>query len=414
MDEGTSGTSGTNGDGALSGLRVIDLTMMLAGPFCTMLLADQGADVVKIEPIGGDGTRSMGPFKGGSTGPFGGYFQSINRGKRSIAVNLKRERGKEIVRRLVADADVLVENYRVGVMDRLGLGYEALAVINPRLIYAAIRGFGDPRTGASPYQDWPAYDVIAQAMGGMMGITGPKGGPPTKTGPGVGDTLPGALTAFGILAAVYRAERTGEGQFIDVAMYDAVLAFCERIVYQHAYTGEVPGPDGNGHPLLCPFGVFPARDGWVSIACPGDHFWTFLARATGREDMVADERYRTNGARVAHADSVVEAISAWTSRLTKREIGAVLGGQVPFGPVNDVSDIYADAHVAARGMLVDVEQPGTGVTVTIAGTPVKMTRTPGGVRGRSPLLGEHTDAILSAVAYSSDEIARLRDEGVVG
>ena len=177
--------------GALEGLKVIDLTMMLAGPFCTMLLADQGADVIKVEPIGGDGTRRMGPFptEVGRHTPYGAYFQSINRGKRSIGVDLKSAAGKETIRRLVRSADVLIENYRAGVMDKLGLGYEALHAINPKLVYAAIRGFGDPRTGESPYVDWPAYDVVAQAMGGMMGITGPKGSP-TKIGPGVGDTFP--------------------------------------------------------------------------------------------------------------------------------------------------------------------------------------------------------------------------------
>jgi crotonobetainyl-CoA:carnitine CoA-transferase CaiB-like acyl-CoA transferase len=400
--------------GALDGLRVIDLTMMLAGPFCTMLLADQGADVIKVEPVRGDGTRGMGPFPSGAAerAPYGGYFQSINRGKRSIALDLKADAGKEVLRRLVRDADVLVENYRVGVMDKLGLGYESLQAINPRLVYAAIRGFGDPRTGVSPYQDWPAYDVIAQAMGGMMGITGPKG-QPTKIGPGVGDTLPAALTAFGILAAVHRANRTGEGQFVDVAMYDAVLAFCERIVYQHSYIGDIPGPEGSGHPLLCPFGLFPAVDGWVAIACPSDQFWSFLARAMGREDMATDARYSTNNARVAHGDEVIAVTADWTGGRTKLELTEILGGHIPFGPVNNVADIYADPHARAREMLVDVEHPGVDRPVTIAGTPIKMTATPGGVKGRSPLLGEHTDAILAAAGMAPSEIARLRQDGVV-
>jgi crotonobetainyl-CoA:carnitine CoA-transferase CaiB-like acyl-CoA transferase len=400
--------------GALDGLRVVDLTMMLAGPFCTMLLADQGADIIKVEPLGGDGTRAMGPFPRESTerAPYGGYFQSINRGKRSIALDLKAESGKRVLRRLVRDADVLVENYRVGVMDKLGLGYESLRAINPRLVYAAIRGFGDPRSGASPYQDWPAYDVIAQAMGGMMGITGPKG-QPTKIGPGVGDTLPAVLAAFGILAAVHRAGRSGQGQFVDVAMYDAVLAFCERIVYQHSYTGEIPGPDGNGHPLLCPFGLFPATDGWVAIACPSEHFWAHLARAMGRADLIDDPRYRTNNDRVAHRDEVVGIIGDWTARHTKRALSEILGSHIPFGPVNDIADIYADPHVRTRDMLVEVEHPGLERAVTIAGTPVKMSVTPGGVRRRSPLLGEHTDAILENLGMDASEISRLRQDGVV-
>lgn len=412
--------------GALQGLKVIDLTRMLAGPFCTMLMADQGADIIKVEPPGGDGTRYMVPFpkdtedtavseRSESKGrtPYGGYFQSINRGKRSVCIDLKEEAGKAVLRRLAADADVLVENFRVGVMERLGLGYEALAELNPKLVYAAIRGFGDPRTGESPYKDWPAYDVIAQAMGGMMGITGPDAHSPMKIGPGVGDTLPATLAAFGIMAAVYHANRSGEGQFLDVAMYDAILAFCERIVYQHSYVGDVPHPEGNAHPLLCPFGIFPASDGWVSIACPGENFWGFLATAMGRGDMIEDPRYRTNNDRAAHNRDVVEAVSAWTSAHTKEELTRILGGHIPYGPVNDVTDIYADPHVRARGMLVDVEQPGLERKVTIAGTPIHMLRTPGAVKRRSPLLGEHTEEVLAQFGFSSAEIQTLKADKVV-
>jgi crotonobetainyl-CoA:carnitine CoA-transferase CaiB-like acyl-CoA transferase len=400
--------------GALEGLRVVDLTMMLAGPFCTMLLADQGADVVKIEPIAGDATRRMGPFPPGigRRSPYGAYFQSINRGKRSIGIDLKSPAGKDALRALVHDADVLIENYRAGVMDKLGLGYEALRAVNPRLVYAAIRGFGDPRTGASPYVDWPAYDVVAQAMGGMMGITGAKGSP-TKVGPGLGDTLPAALTAFGVMAAVYRANKTGEGQFVDVAMYDAILAFCERIVYQHSYTGEVPGPEGNAHPLLCPFGMFPARDGLVAIACPGEQFWAPLARAMGRDDLVEHPDYRTNEARVAHNDAVVATISAWTATRSKAALKETLGGLVPFGPVNDVTDIFADPHVHAREMVREVEHPGVAAPLGIAGTPIKMTGTPGGIRARAPLLGEHTAQILTEAGYSAAAIESMKHSGAI-
>jgi crotonobetainyl-CoA:carnitine CoA-transferase CaiB-like acyl-CoA transferase len=400
--------------GALTGLTVIDLTMMLAGPFCTMLLADQGANVIKVEPIAGDGTRRMGPFppETGRHTAYGAYFQSINRGKRSIGIDLKAPAGRATFERLIRDADVLVENYRAGVMNKLGLGYEALHAINPRLVYAAIRGFGDPRTGASPYVDWPAYDVIAQAMGGIMSITGAKG-TPTKVGPGLGDTLPAALNAFGILAAVYHANRTGEGQFIDVAMYDAVLAFCERIVYQHSYLGEVPGPEGNAHPLLCPFGLFPARDGLVAIACPADQFWPPLARAMGRGELADHPEYRTNEARVAHNADVVALISGWTATLTKAELKNALGGLIPFGPVHDIADIFADPHVRVRGMLAELEHPGVERRMALAGTPIKMTVTPGAVATRAPLLGEHTDAILAAVGYSSADIQTLKQSGAI-
>lgn len=401
---------------ALEGLTVIDMTRALAGPYCSMLLADQGARVIKVEaPDIGDGTRKMVPFPPDvqDREPYGGYFQSVNRNKLSIVIDLKAEDGKQIIRRLVSGADVLVENFRTGVMDGLGLSYESLQEINPKLVYAAVRGFGDPRTGKSPYSDWPAYDVIAQAMGGMMSVTGIKDGEPLKVGPGVGDLIPASLAAFGILSALHYADETGEGQFVDVAMYDAVLAFSERIVPQYSYTGEIPAPEGNAHPTLCPFGVFPAKDGWVSIACPGDHFWQTLATIMGREDMITDERYRNNWLRVQHMDDVIEIVSTWTSTQTKAQMIEKLGGKIPFGPVNNAADLFADPHTAARNMLVEVEQPGSAHSFVITNTPIRMTKTQGGVTTRAPLLGEHTDKILAEAGFGAAEITLLHEKGVI-
>ena len=394
--------------GALGGVRVIDLTQMLSGPYCTMLLADQGADVIKIEPVDGDPTRQFGPFPAEDAARhFGGYFQSTNRNKKSVAIDLKAEAGKALFRRLATSADVVVENFRAGVMDRLGLGYESLAAANPRLVYAAIRGFGDPRSGASPYVDRPAFDVVAQAMGGAMGITGPDAHTPLKLGPGVGDIFPAALTAFGITAALHHAARTGTGQFVDVAMYDAVLAMCERLVYQYSYTGKSPAPEGNHHPILCPFGTFPAQNGQVTIACPRDAFWRALVAAMGQPNLAEDPRFATNHARLAHAAEAIRLVAAWTSGLTKAQIGAALEGQVPFGPVNTAADIYADPHVAARRMLVELEHPGSASPVTVAASPIRMSATPGGVRHRAPLVGEHTRDVLQAAGLSREEIAAL-------
>lgn len=401
---------------ALEGLTVIDMTRALAGPYCSMLLADQGATVIKVEaPDIGDGTRKMVPFPPDvqDREPYGGYFQSVNRNKLSIVIDLKAEDGKQIIRKLVGGADVLIENFRTGVMEGLGLSYESLREINAKLVYAAVRGFGDPRTGKSPYSDWPAYDVIAQAMGGMMSVTGIKDGAPMKVGPGVGDLIPATLAAFGIMSALHYADETGEGQFVDVAMYDAVLAFSERIVPQHSYTGEIPAPEGNAHPTLCPFGVFPAKDGWVSIACPGDHFWKTLATTMGREDMITDERYRNNWLRVQHMDDVIEIVSAWTSTRTKAQMTEELGGKIPFGPVNNAADLFADPHVAARNMLVEVEQPGSAHRFVITNTPIRMTKTQGGVRTRAPLLGEHTDKILTEAGFEAAEITLLHEKGVI-
>ncbi len=385
--------------GALQGLRVLDLTQMLAGPYATMLLADQGADVIKIEPPGGDATRRNGPFLPGAwpfaEGGFGAYFGSVNRNKRSIVLDLKSEAGKAQLIAMVRQADVLVENYRAGVMEGLGLSYETLAAHNPRLVYAALRGFGDPRSGETPYTHWPAYDPVAQAMGGIMGVTGPEvGGAPTKIGPGVGDLLPAMYLAYAVAAACWSVQRTGQGQFVDVAMADAVLALCERIVYQYSAAGVDSRPDGNGHPLLCPFGIFPASDGHVSLGVPNDRFWEPLVRIMGRTDLAADPRCASNEARVRHRAFVEAEVGAWTRRHTQAELVRLLGGRIPFGPVLYAQDIFNDPHFQARGMLVPTEQPGAERPLTIAGTPIHMGRTPGGVHRRAPLVDEHAGEIL--------------------
>jgi crotonobetainyl-CoA:carnitine CoA-transferase CaiB-like acyl-CoA transferase len=383
--------------GPLAGLKVLDLTAMLAGPYATMLLADLGADVVKIEPPHGDLTRGLGPFgTGAGERRLGGYFQSVNRGKRSIVLDLKSPDGRGRFLELVSHADVVAENFSAGVMDRLGLGYETLAEVNRRLVYAAIRGFGDPRTGASPYGSWPAFDIVAQAMGGFLSVTGTADGQPIKSGPGIGDLFPAVLMTLGIMAAVRHAERTGEGQFVDVAMYDAVLALTERIVYQYSVSGEIPHPQGNSHPLLCPFDIFPTADGWMAIAAPSDRHWQVIAELVGRPDMAADERYRTNTARLSHAGEVRAVIEDWLKTRTNEDVMAALGGRVPVGPVNDVAAIFADPHVAVRRMLVDLDDPGSDLPTTVAGQAIKFTRTPADPARRGPLLGEHDAAAVLA------------------
>ena len=405
--------------GALDGLTVIDLTAMLAGPYAAMMLADQGARVIKIEPPDGDASRRIGPqLEGGLTsedGGYGAYFASIGRNKDSIVIDLKHEAGKQVLRRLVAKADVVIENFRSGVMERLGLSYEALAEINPRLVYGTVRGFGDARSGESPYGSWPAYDPVAQAMGGIMGITSTtKEGAPTKVGPGVGDIMPAMFLAFGIASACWRAQRTGEGQFVDIAMVDGVLAVCERLVFQYSVTGEPPGTDGNHHPLVCPFGLFPAKDGHVSIGVPKDEFWGPLMHAMEMPERAEDERYATNLARIERRQEVVDFISEWTAARTKQEMIEIFGGTVPFGPVFQADDIFADPHFASRNMLVEVEHPGAHRPLTIANTPIRMSRTPGGVRRRAPLIGEDTDRILSDFGFDLDEVEALRAAGVIG
>jgi crotonobetainyl-CoA:carnitine CoA-transferase CaiB-like acyl-CoA transferase len=400
--------------GALDGLRVVDLTQMLAGPFCTMMLADQGAEVIKVEPLDGDGTRQIGPFHpDDELRAFTGYFQSVNRNKLSVGLDLKQPRGREIFFKLIETAQVVVENYRAGVMDRLGLAYETLRERNRRIVYASIRGFGDPRTAESPYLNWPAFDVVAQAIGGIMAITGPDLDTPTKVGPGVGDIGPAIMAAYGIMAAVWRAERTGAGQYVDVGMVDGVLSMCERILHQYSYGGIVPGPEGNRHPFLAPFGLLPARDGFIALACHADEFWKTLCEKLGRPELAREERFLTREARAGNQNAVYAEIGALTQRLTRRELVAMLGGHVPFGPVFDVSDIVADPHFRARDMVVEVDHPGVEEKLAIAGVPVRLSATPGGVRRRAPLLGEQTDEVMHDLGFSLSDTERLRAERVI-
>jgi crotonobetainyl-CoA:carnitine CoA-transferase CaiB-like acyl-CoA transferase len=395
--------------GALSDIRIIDLTQMLAGPFGTMMLGDHGAQIIKVESPDGDIGRSAGPFRpDDKLRGLGGYFQSIHRNKRSVCLDLKKPEGRAALLALVKDADAITENFRAGVMDRLGLGYETLRAVNPKLVYGALRGFGDHRTGASPFNDWPAFDVVAQAMGGIMAITGPDTRTPTKVGPGVGDIVPGMMLAFGVLSAIHHARRTGEGQFIDVAMTDAVLAICERMVFQHSVQGITPGPEGNHHPFIVPFGMFPAADGFVTIAAQQPAFFEVLCDRLDVPSMLEDERFATREARNQNRQLLIQELSSVTSRFTKAELNERLGGRIPFGPVLNVAEIVTNPHYAARDMIVEVEQPG-GDPIQIAGVPIKMTVTPGGVRNRAPLLGEDTVACLLEAGLSAAEVQHMID-----
>lgn len=398
----------------LKGLRVLDLSRMLSGPYCTMHLADHGAEVIKIEGLQGDTSRGNGPFREDDPDrAWAGYFVSLNRGKKSVQLDLKTPEGCVAFRDLAATADVIVENFRPGVMERLGLSYESLAADNPRLVYAAIRGFGDPRTGESPYADWPSYDVVAQAMGGLMSLTGPDSQTPTKTGPGVGDIFTGMMMAFGIMAALREAEATGKGQFVDLAMYDAMLSLCERMVYLHDLTGQVPGPEGNGHPFLAPFGLYPAADGHVALGIVDDAFWQVFTQLMGRPSLGLDDRFRTRTARSKHASEINKIVSDWTRQRTKKELTAILGGQVPFGPMNTMSDIAADPHVASRSMLAKVPHPDTTREHwTVAANPLRFGRHRHDALKTPPALGEHNgilSELTSPESKNTVEPRALRD-----
>ena len=389
--------------GPLRHLTIIDCTMAMAGPFGTALLADLGADVIKVEPPQGDASRRAPPRVPDSAPPgaeqaagvdFGGYFASINRNKRSIVLDLKTAEGREALMGLCERADAIVENMRDGVMDRLGVGYESLSARNPQLVYACIRGFGDRRTGASPYVDRPAYDIVAQSMGGHVHITGPEGTGGTPAGASVGDIFPGTLMALGLVSAVANAQQTGVGQFLDVAMYDAVVAMCETVICNYGFDRTELGARGAHHPNLMPFGLFRAKDGNVAIAAPGPKHWAALCEIMGRNDLIDDPRTRNTFVRRDNQDFVERQINAWTETLTRAEIVEKLAEHLPCGPVNRASDIFADPHVAARDMITEFQLPGDNPKVAIAGCPIKFSETPSGFHRRPPLLGEHTDEVL--------------------
>ncbi|MFC4543580.1 succinyl-CoA:mesaconate CoA-transferase [Halosolutus amylolyticus] len=386
--------------GALSNLRVLDLTQVLAGPYCTMLLADMGADVVKIERPGGDLIRSNPPFVDDpEEEAFGGYFQSVNRGKRSIELDFGDEADREDFLSLVEEADIVVENYRAGTMEKYDLGYETLTEYNPQLIYSSIRGFGDPRTGETDRQGQPSFDLIAQALGGVMEITGQEDGPPTKTGPGVGDLFTATLNCIGILAAVNHREQTGEGQYVDTGMYDSMISFTERAIYQQSYTGEAPSRQGNSHPTLFPYDAFETADGYAVIAAFNDKHWADLCDAMDRDDLA--EEFPTMPERLANRDGLREEIADWSADVATDELVDSLEGRVPAAPVQTTEEIFADEHIHARDMLVPVEQPGADTEVEIAGNPIKMSETTPQPRGRAPLLDEHREEILGEEAETT-------------
>lgn len=402
-------------NGTLAGIRVLDLTQALAGPFCTQILADHGADVIKIEPPqSGDMARLSGPFHPEDLEKTeSGYFHSINRNKRSVVIDLKSPEGQALLLKMVPEFDVVVENFRSGVMERFGLSFETLQAANPRIVYGAIRGFGDQRTGKSPYSEWPAFDVVAQAMGGMIGVTGQGPAAPAKVGPGVGDTIPALYLTIGILAAVLRARETGRGQFVDVSMLDAILAVSERIIHQRSFGGEIAYPEGNHHPFIVPFGIFSASDGHVALACHNDVFFGIFCRALDAEHLLQNPLTGERSARAGNKSQAIALIDAVTSGFTKAELKERLGGKVPFGAVYQMDEIANDPHFAVREMIATIECPPIGEKMQIAGVPIKFSETPGSVRTRGPRQGEHTDEVLDSLGITTEEVGRLRWAGVV-
>ncbi len=394
-------------DKPLKGIRVLDLGHVLAMPTCTMQLADLGAEVIKIERPGiGDDSREFGPFVNGESA----YFISINRNKKSITLDLKKEKGKEIFKEMVKFSDVVTENYRPHTMQKLGLGYEVLKEINPGIIYASICGFGHK----SLYRERPGYDIIAQATGGIMAITGQRDGPPSRVGSSIGDIFSGSFAAIGILAALRVRDKTDLGQEVDISMMDAVVSVLENAIVRYTVTGEIPQRIGSSHPSIAPFDVFETKDGWVVIAIGNDALWEKFCKTINKEDLLDDPRFTTNPERSENYKELKPIITQWSKVKTVEEIVNILiKAGVPVGEVNTVDKIVNDPNIKLRDMIVEVKHPRAG-KVKITNTPIKLSLTPGRVETASPLLGQHTEEILKGLLrFSKEEIDCLRREGVI-
>lgn len=399
----------TEPTGPLKGLRVVDLTRVLAGPTCTQMLGDLGAEVIKIErPEAGDDTRAFAPPYVPKTRE-SAYFVGVNRNKQSVTVDIAKPEGQAIVHKLLETADILVENFKVGALAKYGLGWEQLKEKYPGLIYCSITGFG--QTG--PYAPRPGYDALIQAMGGVMSLTGEIEGEPQKVGIPVADLFAGLYGTIGVLAALRHKQATGQGQQIDIGMLDTHVAWLANQGMNYLATGENPPRLGNQHPNIVPYQVFPTADGYMVLSIGNDPTFERFCKNFALEHLLADERYATNAARVGNRALVTETLTAVTKgRPTKEWIEKLEALKIGCGPINTLKDVFADPHVVAREMVVEMPH-ASGETVKVIANPVKLSATPPDYRSAAPVLGQHTDSVLSGLGYSSEEIAAMRQGGIV-
>ena len=395
--------------GPLNNIKVLCFCRALAGPFATMILGDMGAEIIKIEDPGeGDTTRQGDPKINGVSS----YFLSVNRGKKSITLNLKNKQAKEIVFGLIKEVDVLVENFRPGVMKRLGLDYETIRQINPKIVYASISGFG--QTG--PYAHKPAYDMLAQGMGGVVSLTGTEepDSPPFRVGYSIGDMAAGLYGVIGIQAALIERQQSGEGQWIDVAMLDSQVALCENAVVRYFATGEIPRPTGSRHPLTTPFQVYQTQDKPIIVIAGNEKLWINFCKAAGKEEWLTDERYQSRGKRLKNYHQFnQEMVELMRSRPYREWAELFEAHEVMYGPINNIEDVVNDPQVKEREMIVEVDHPQAGKH-KIVGTPLKFSRTPCKIDKGAPELGADTDDILSSrLALSAEEIRRLRESKII-
>lgn len=393
--------------GPLAGVKVLDLTQIMAGPMCTLLLADMGADVIKIERPGtGDDTRRMGHR---FTGDISGGFLALNRNKRSIALDLRAEAGKAVFKRMAETADIVAENFRPGVMDRLGLGYETLSEINPALVYASISGFG----GTGPYRNRGGFDLVAQGMSGLMSVTGFPEGPPAKVGVPITDIGAGSFTAFGILAAYIHAQRTGQGQQVDGSLMEAGIAYTIWESSEYFTTGEIPGPLGSAHRVNAPYQALRTSDGYINIGAASQPTWEQFCRAIGQEALIEDPQYLEPNDRKAREGELAELLEGiLAEHTTDYWMEQLESAGVVAGPIYDMAQVYADEQVLARDMKVTLQDDELGELQNI-GVPVKLSATPGRIRHRGPALGQHSREVLLEHGYTADQVEELIAAGVV-
>lgn len=392
---------------ALDKIKVVDLTRTLAGPFCTMLMGDMGAEVIKVEePTGGDETRKWTPFVNGEST----QFLTFNRNKRSLSVNLKEREGLKIVQDLAADADVMIESFRAGTLDRLGLGYEAIKKTNPRVVYCSISGYG--RTG--PMADMPGYDLLIQAYSGLMSLTGDPEGSPLRIGFSLVDLFTGMMAYGTILTALRQRDQTGKGQWVESALLDGQVAALSYHATGFMGTGVEPKRMGSGHPSLVPYQSFSASDGQFIIGCANQGLWERMCRAIGQDAMLDDPRYTTNTDRVEHrAECVGELSALFAQKTTAHWVDLIVEAGVPCGPINTVADVVSNPQVLARNMIAEVDHPNIP-NLKFPGSPLKLTDSPATIRRVPPMLGQHNEEILEEAGYSPEKIADLKERGVLG
>ncbi len=391
----------------LEGVRVVDLSRVLAGPYCTMMLGDLGAEVIKVESPEGDEARQWGPpFAGGESA----YYLCVNRNKKGITINLKTEAGQGLLRELVQRSDILVENFRVGTMERWGLGYEALKELNPALVYCAITGFGP--TG--PYKDQAGYDFIVQAMGGIMSITGEPEGPPMKVGVAIVDITAGLFAAVGILGALRERDHSGLGQRIDVSLLEAQVAWLANVGSNYLVSGQRPRRYGNAHASIVPYETFKARDSYIAIGVGNDRQWQRFCQLLGREELAHDPRFATNPRRVENREVLIPILQEIIATRDGEEwLRLIREADIPCSPINTIDRVFQDPQVLHREMVVEIPHP-TACKVKLAGIPFKLSRTPARISRHPPLLGEHTAEVLADIlGYGADRIASLREQGVL-